>query len=240
MMIDKATTSYVVAVLAACAAVVVVHDGYFSHGPRSAAEPVQHPQMIRADPGALVTSPPSVAPLPMAPPPTAPSPVAPSAMPSSSDALSTLAVFPLPDGDQATTTSDSGIPSSDPEVDKPFRITRDRQCHARDCATWTALDLDTGKKSGAVVDLAPLNLAPAIASPARKGLVDLLITAEALPDPDPDKAGGVLHLRAVKLEGVAPHHLAFRAPLPRTSGSYRHPTTVAHVSLPDWLAPNGF
>lgn len=239
-MIDKATTSYVVAVLAACAAVVVVHDGYFSHGPRSAAEPVQHAQMTRAGPGALVTSPPSVPPPSVAPLPTAPPPVAPSVMPSSSDALSTLAVFPLPDGDQDATASDSGIPSSDPEVDKPFRITRDRQCRARDCATWTALDLDTGKKSGAVIDLAPLNLAPAIASPARKGIVDLLITAEALPDPDPDKAGGVLHLRAVKLEGVAPHHLAFRAPLPRRSDSNRHPTTVAHVSLPDWLAPNGF
>jgi hypothetical protein len=225
-MIDKATTSYVVAVLAACVVVVVIHDGYFSRRLPSQVEPVQHPQAIRTRPGALLA------------PPVSPSSMPAPSVPTSSEDVATLAVASLPDGDQATATGDADVSSSDHEVERPFRIARDRQCHAHQCAAWTALDLDTGKKSGAVIDLAPLNLAPAIASPARRGLVDLLIIAKALPDPD--SAGAVLHLRAVKLEGVAPHHLAFRAPLSPAHGANRHSTTVAHVSLPDWPAPNGF
>jgi hypothetical protein len=221
MIIDKATTCYVVAVLAACITVVVVHDGYFSRTPVLAAQPAQ-----------TETAPVNPAELPAL---SAPSP--------GDDMLETLhppalTVFSLPVAAEDANPASIDVSHSDDVVVKPFRIVRDRPCRTNECVAWTVTDLNTGKRSSAVVDLAPLGLAPAIASPARKGIVDLLITAEVLPDSD--KLGATLHLRAVKLEGVAPHRLAVRAPASGTNPLGRHPANVAQASLASWLAPNGF
>lgn len=226
MIIDKATTCYVVAVLTACATVMVVHDGYLPPHLSRRAHPAAPEMAQAASPG----PPKSVEPSPSYDMPEELHPP-------------TMAVFSLPDGADDSGTEDSNAgsteaPPRDQGVVKPFRIVRDRVCRTPDCAPWTATDLETGKKSGAIVDLAPLKLARAIASPARKGIVDLLITAETLPDPE--KPDPTRHLRAIKLEGVAPHHLAARAPLSSAPRAPQRTAGVVHASLPDRLAPNGF